>query len=207
MLTDAFYATIAAQLASGGASVCGLYLAVGRGDPSWDRRPPLVLRSIARLENELARKRVKAEHLTFLDAAGTESSSPTSTLRISLYFDKDEANGTLRELGLFSAANDERDSGTLLSHFAHAPIPKGADMNLQRILHIDFTPHAQGAQPTRFLGNSHSREVHDTANPNAACRIEAIRFDRRIYFAGADQAVELGYDLCAFCFGRAQSRR
>ncbi|SRR6266496_873907 len=208
VLTEAFYWTMAARVGGDESAPTGLYLAVGGGDSAWDRNPPLLLRSVTRLANEIARKPVGSEHLSFLDSTGADAKTATPHLRVRLRFDSGDANGTLREVGLFGQASGARNSGTLLSYFVHAPIEKSPEMNLERTLHLDLTPRAvTGVQPTRYLGNSHSREVHDVENRKADCQLDKIRFDRRIFFGTAEQAVELGYDKCAFCFGRAQSKR
>ena len=60
---------------------------------------------------------------------------------------------------------------------------------------------------TRLLGNSGSREVHDLDNEKPRCQIAEIRPDRRFYFTSIDQAEKLGYDFCAYCFGKQRSRR
>jgi hypothetical protein len=60
---------------------------------------------------------------------------------------------------------------------------------------------------TRLLGNSGSRELHDLDNEKPACQIVEIRPDRRVYFQTTAQAEKLGYDFCAYCFGRQRSKR
>lgn len=60
---------------------------------------------------------------------------------------------------------------------------------------------------TRLLGNSGSRELHDLDNEQPGCQIAEIRPDRRIYFQNTGQAEKLGYDFCAYCFGKARSKR
>jgi hypothetical protein len=60
---------------------------------------------------------------------------------------------------------------------------------------------------TRLLGNSGSRELHDLDNEKPDCHIAAIRPDQRFYFKSTDQAEKLGYGYCAYCFGKARSRR
>lgn len=206
MLTEDFYALLAARLVDAPEDL--FYIAVGAGDAAWDRNPPLLERRRARLTNELARKKVAAQDVRFLDALGAQTQTPSPRLRLSVRFEPGEANGKLRESGLFMQADLQRDSGRLLAYFVHAPIEKTADMGLERTLRLDLAPRAVGgAQPTRYLGNSHSREVHDMENLKAACQVGELRFDRRIFFGTAEQAVELGYDRCAFCFGRARSTR
>lgn len=205
MLTDNFYVALTTQLRGAAPT---LYLAVGAGDPVWDRNPPLPDQRIARLANELARKPLAIQDVRFLDALGAETETPSPRLRLRVIFNSGEANGTLREAGLFADAGPASDSGALLSYFAHAPIVKTADMSLERSIRLDLTPHAVGGtQPTRFLGNSHTREVHDLDNVTDACQINEILFDRRLFFASAEQAIGLGYDHCAYCFGRERSTR
>lgn len=60
---------------------------------------------------------------------------------------------------------------------------------------------------TRLLGNSGSRELHNLENEKSGCQIAEIRPDHRFYFQSTDQAEKLGYDFCAYCFGRARSKR
>jgi hypothetical protein len=60
---------------------------------------------------------------------------------------------------------------------------------------------------TRLLGNSSTRELHDFENEKPACQIAEIRPDHRFYFQNEDQARKLGYDFCAYCFGRKRSKR
>lgn len=61
--------------------------------------------------------------------------------------------------------------------------------------------------PTRLLGNSSSRELHDLDNEKPACDIAAIAPDRRVYFKTAPLAKRAGYDFCGHCFGRSKSKR
>ncbi len=61
--------------------------------------------------------------------------------------------------------------------------------------------------PTRFLGNSATRELHDLENEKNGCRIRMMRFDHRINFKTIQSAQEAGYDFCAYCFGRDKSKR
>lgn len=207
MLTDAFYAVLAARLHPGG-DAPALYLAIGAGDPAWDHNPPLLTRDATRLANELARKPLASENFRFLDAGGAETDTPSTRVRLHVSFAAGEGNGTLRELGLFAGASAAADSGTLLSYLVHPPVEKTPDMNVDRALRLDLTPRRSGGvEPTRFLGNSNSREVHDLNNRSADCQVDEILFDRRIFFASAEQAGKLGYDYCAFCFGRERSKR
>jgi len=61
--------------------------------------------------------------------------------------------------------------------------------------------------PTRLLGNSNSRELHDLNNEKKNCFISKIRPDHRIYYRTIDQAQKAGYDFCAQCFSKKASKR
>ncbi len=67
----------------------------------------------------------------------------------------------------------------------------------------DTTP----AQEGRYLGNRRKKEVHDLSNVKPACQIDEIAAAQREYFGNQKQARAAGYDLCAHCFGKDQSKR
>ena len=52
-----------------------------------------------------------------------------------------------------------------------------------------------------------TRELHDLDNEKPACQIAEIRPDHRFYFQSEEQARTLGYDFCAYCFGKKRSKR
>lgn len=60
---------------------------------------------------------------------------------------------------------------------------------------------------TRWLGNSREREVHDLTKTKKGCQIDEIAADRRVFFKTEEDAVKAGYDRCAYCFGKAKSKR
>lgn len=66
---------------------------------------------------------------------------------------------------------------------------------------------AAPAKEGRYLGNRRKKEVHDLNNAKPACQIDEIAAAQREYFSNQKQAVAAGYDLCAYCFGKAQSKR
>jgi hypothetical protein len=75
-----------------------------------------------------------------------------------------------------------------------------------------ITPLAKVAAPaaakkTRYMGNSSTRELHDLSNEQENCRIAQIRFDHRVNFRTQKEALNAGYDFCAYCFGRDKSKR
>lgn len=210
MLTKHFYIGLASLLKGEKAVVQNFYIAVGAGEPAWDQMLPEFQRDTRRLVNEIARRAVPPEEVTFLDSEGKATEVPTPRLRIRAILGFNEGVGTLRECGLFAGeATAAKDSGTLLSYYVHPRIEKTAEMTLERNLLIDLTPkpYAPGSRVTRYLGNSDSEEFHDLENLKPGCQVNEIRFDRRVYFASPDPAIAAGYDYCAFCFGRELSRR
>lgn len=209
MLTAAFYRVLAARLrVPGGPNT--YVVAVGTGRESWDRRPPAETREVTGLAAEVARQAVPPDGIVFLDESGEPTEEPTPRLRLSARFSAGEAIGTLRESGLFSGGTaEEPGSGTLISYVTHGRIEKTEGMTLSRTFRIDLTPRpfVPGTRVTRYLANTSSEELHDLENTVAACQIDEIRFDRRFYFAGVEEAIAAGYDHCAYCFGRELSTR
>jgi hypothetical protein len=68
-------------------------------------------------------------------------------------------------------------------------------------------PVTTASAPARFLGNSHTRELHDLENAKKQCRIDEIKPDYRVPFRTEREAVAAGYDFCQFCFGKQKSKR
>lgn len=209
MLTHRFYSYLAGCLKNepwGGGS---LALAIGRGQAAWDREPPAYDRAVGQLVDEVIRKPVRPDDITYLDARGRPSLLPSPRLQIHVGFMAGEGEGALRECGLFFNAPGGAEAGILLSYFMHLRIEKGPGMALQRQIQLDLSPRSSGPGQlvTRYLGNANSQELHDLENEQPGCQIAEIRFDRRIYFGSAEQAVSLNYDFCAYCFGRELSQR
>ena len=63
------------------------------------------------------------------------------------------------------------------------------------------------AEQTRYLGNSHARELHDLQNTKKNCRINQISADHRVFFKTMEDSIRAGYDYCAYCFGKEKSKR
>lgn len=204
MLTDRFYLGLSALL--GGSRRGPLSIAIGRGESSWDAAPPVPRRDRAMLYKEVARRKVLAKDISYVDAAGKDSKEPTTRLRIQASFPAGEGGGTLRECGLWMG---EGEDAALLAHFIHPRLEKAEGDTLLRSIVLDLAPARPLAQetPTRYLGNSQQEEVHDLENSKKACQLDEIRVDRRHYFNSVEEALSLGYDRCAFCFGRGGSNR
>lgn len=209
MLTANFYLHLAGLVKSEPQGRGTFFMAMGRGQPSWDRKPPPYERNTQQLVDEVMRKVVGLEDAHYLDEMRQETEIPSARLQFRSTFAAGEGEGTLRECGLFIGGGGESNSGTLLSYFIHPRIEKESDSTLQRRVQIDLTPHSSGPGQivTRYLGNSNSQEFHDLENVQAGCQVDEIRFDRKIYFGSPEQATALGYDHCAHCFGRELSER
>ena len=210
MITDGFYTTLAGSFATRAPGFERLFMAVGIGLSQWDTTPPVYQRDVSALVNEVARKAISAEQIVFLDNNDHQVVESTARIALRTTFEDGEGEGPLRECGLFGGDVDgSSNSGILLSYFNHPRIDKTPGMSLQRevILNLLPTPQNYGQVVTRYLGNSNSQELHDLESETGACQLNEIRFDRRIYFASVEQATSLGYDPCAYCFGRELSNR
>lgn len=201
MLTDFFYQQLATMLKSGPQSWGPLSIAIGQGEADWDRTPPVLRRGTTQLAAETARKPLTPEDIDYITETGGTSSRPTSRLRLQTTFASGEGTGTLRECGLWAG---EGSGEVLLAYFVHPRIEKRESDSLARSIQLDLTPGRPLAQETvtRYLGNSKTEEFHDLENETRACQLDEIRVDRRHYFPTVEEAVNLGYDRCSFCFGR-----
>lgn len=206
MLTEQFYTQLATLVKSEPRNGGSLYFAIGQGQAQWDTAPPLLRRDRTALTRELIRKAVVADDIDFLNEAGAVSKQASPRLRVKVSFGAGEGSGTLRECGLL--LGNGRDA-ILLAYFIHSRFEKQDESILERSIQLDLRPGKILAQEisTRYLGNAKTEELHDVENENAACQLNEIRIDRRHYFNNINDALNLGYDYCAYCFGRELSER
>ena len=130
-----------ASLMKGQAGYKGIaYWAVGAGAGTWDNNnPPEPKVGDTKLLNETFRKAIKASDITFLDSNDKSTTSVTNKLQISVTFTEEEANGELREFGLFGGnATGTKDSGIMINRKTHGLIYKTSGMRLERIIRIVF---------------------------------------------------------------------
>ena len=210
MLSQHFYMYLAQLLNSGSQPRDPLYFAIGSGHETWDTAAPVLSRDTLQYHNEIARKPVAPDDIVYVDEFNHPTDLITAHVAVSTTFLPGEGVGPVRECGLYAlGANDQTGSGLLISYFTHALIEKAADTQLHRrlILHLAPEPYRVVGHQTRYLGNALTEELHDLENENGACQISEIRVDRRYYFDSPEQAIGLGYDFCAFCFGREMSQR
>lgn len=116
------------------------YWAVGAGAGSWDNNnPPEPSVGDTKLLNESFRKAVTADNVTFLDSGDKPTSSITNKLQITITFTEGEANGELREFGLYGGnATNIKDSGFMINRKTHGLIYKTSGMRLERVIRIIF---------------------------------------------------------------------
>jgi hypothetical protein len=108
------------------------YMALGTGQASWDTSgPPAPTTSQTQLVNEPAtgnfRKPVQAQ---MVDASGNVTTTPTNRVLVSAVFNVGEANGQLRELGLFGGnATLAPNSGLLIDYETFPVVNKPSGTN------------------------------------------------------------------------------
>jgi WD40 repeat protein len=59
----------------------------------------------------------------------------------------------------------------------------------------------------RYLGNRRSREMHDLQHIKGACQIDEIDEKWRLYFSTTEEGKGMGFDYCAYCFGKDLSKK
>ena len=116
------------------------YWAVGSGAETWDNaNPPAPTVGDTKLFNETYRKAINASDITFLDSNDKPTTSITNKLQIRVVFTESEANGELREFGLFGGnATATKNSGIMINRKTHGLIYKTSGMTLERTIRIVF---------------------------------------------------------------------
>lgn len=119
-----------------------LFWEVGSGLSSWsDSSPPAPVKSDTKLLTPYFRKTIGADDVEFIDADGNVTSSITNRLQIKVKFGTGEANGYLREFGLFGgngAVSGTLGSGYMINRKTHGVIYKTSAMELERVLKLTF---------------------------------------------------------------------
>ena len=116
------------------------YWAVGSGAGTWDNaNPPAPSVGDTKLFNETFRKAIQPSDIVFLDANDNVTELITNKLQIKVLFTEEEANGELREFGLFGGdATSNRNSGIMINRKTHGLIYKTSGMTLERTIRIVF---------------------------------------------------------------------
>lgn len=117
-------------------------LGVGHGLVAWDSSAPTLSHSATTLEDEFFRKEIAEGTDSYFINPGTNafSATPTNKIELSILLDYAEANGALREFGLFGgdAVPATLDSGSMVNWVYHARIDKDDSMAIERKIRILF---------------------------------------------------------------------
>jgi hypothetical protein len=55
-----------------------------------------------------------------------------------------------------------------------------------------------------YLGNSHTKEVHNLDKEKVGCNIAQIKAAHRVRFGSLAEAHRQGYDNCSHCIGQSK---
>lgn len=111
------------------------YWAVGSGQQSWDNSPVEPEINATRLTAEIGRVSIPSSEITFVDAGGVTSSSPTNIIQIKHTFGPNDCNGKWREFALFGGnASPSPNSGMMINKKHHGVITKTADISIERTM-------------------------------------------------------------------------
>jgi len=202
MLTDALHTRLAELLKSNGGAFA---IALGRGDPAWEETPPSPEGTPTALVDEVVRVPVPASQVAFLDGEGHPTARSTSHLQFTATFDGGQVRGPVREFGLYDGATTAPGTGALLAYRVHRRLDLTPAVRLTRTIRIDLGRVPLPDSGARYLANTRTKELHDLDNLTGSCQVEEIRVDHRHGFASVDEALAMGYDRCAYCFGRELS--
>ena len=117
------------------------YWAVGAGSNTWPNDPPPApSASDSQLVDETYRKAIDTVNdIVYLDDSNVVSLTPTHKIQITVIFEEAEANGELREFGIFGGnASATLNSGVMINHKIHPLIYKTTALRLERILRLTF---------------------------------------------------------------------
>lgn len=116
------------------------YWAVGSGSSSWNNASlPSPNVADTKLLTETFRKEILPANITFLDDSDKPTENVTNKIQISITFTENEANGELREFGLYGGnATTTKDSGLLINRKIHPLIYKTSGMVVERVIRIVF---------------------------------------------------------------------
>jgi hypothetical protein len=128
-----------ACLLKGQSGYAGLqYWAVGSGNPSMSNTSPDTPSvTDTKLLAETFRKAIAPTDIAFLDTNNVVTASVTNKIQVSVTFTESEANGELREFGLYGGnATATKDSGIMINRKIHPLIYKTSGMRLDRVIRI-----------------------------------------------------------------------
>lgn len=120
-----------------------LFWEVGSGDASWsDANPPSPAKADFKLLNPTFRKAIQLADIAFIDGSNNVTASVTNRIQITVKFLYNEANGPLREFGIFGGGTDAvagtLGSGLMINRKTHGLIFKTDVIELTRVLRFTF---------------------------------------------------------------------
>ena len=117
------------------------FMGIGSGLVGWDTTPPTQAYSDTTLTTEYFRKAISQPEIYFIDPSTNlpTGGTPSPKIEIDVTLGLAEANGTLREFGLFGGtATVTLDSGEIVNWIVHTRIDKDSSMEIDRKVRIEF---------------------------------------------------------------------
>ena len=117
------------------------YMGIGSGLVAWDTTPPTQSYSQTTLTTEYFRKAVQQTDIVYIDPITNlpTGGTPSPKIEISVTLLSAEANGTLREFGLFGGtATSTLDSGEMVNWIVHPRIDKDSSLEIDRRVRLEF---------------------------------------------------------------------
>lgn len=112
-------------------------LAMGTGNASWDTSLPAETADQETLVSEIVRKEFSNTY--YVDGDGNYTVTPTNIVDFVTTFDADEANASLREMGLFGGtATTSIDSGIMINYKTFAVINKPNTSTMTIVWRLTF---------------------------------------------------------------------
>jgi len=120
-----------------------LFWEVGSGDVSWsDTAPPSPAKTDFKLLTPTFRKAIQLADISFIDNSNVVTATVTNRIQIKVKFLFNEANGALREFGIFGGGTDcvvgTLGSGLMINRKTHGLIFKTDTVELERTLRFSF---------------------------------------------------------------------
>lgn len=116
------------------------FMGIGTGLPGWDTTPPTQSYDQTTLQAEYYRLTIPQGDILFVDPISSDPTGyPTNKLEITVNIGSGDANGTMREFGLFGGtATSTLDSGEIVNWIVHDRIDKTSGFDIQRKVRIEF---------------------------------------------------------------------
>jgi hypothetical protein len=120
------------------------YMAIGHGDSTWDTSDPSTPTNQSKLTDEYFRKEISMADSDYLDAftkdGGSIVATPSRFFQLSIFLGKNEANGIMREFGLFGGPNVDgtTDSGLIFNWITHSKIDKDTSLTIVRTVEVEI---------------------------------------------------------------------